>query len=269
MSRTVKKTGLAKLQANFISDCLSGRLSKDSTLLTENIDNSVISATGLMGIYQSSALANITQALSITYPVIEKLVGEEFFRATCRQYIYVAWPESGNMDDYGADFPEFLAAFEHAKHLVYLKDVARLEWAFHQSSLDNDANITDWSTLAQVTDILKLKFVLAPSFRLVNSRFPVDQIWQLNQVNTSPELDLTVNHDDDKESTDTFLVLNRQGLKTVITPLTYDEFTLLQAFENGENFEQAIILATAKQADISMDNCLKKLIELGIVCGFI
>ena len=183
-SQLSQVTTLAELQRNFISDCLSGKLRQDHTLLTKNIDSRVISAQGLMGIYQNSAIANITHSLILTYPVIEKLVGEQFFSAMCREYIFLTWPKSGNMDDYGVEFPEFLAEFEHAKHLIYLKDVARLEWAFHQSSLADDAPMTDWSTLAQASDILQLKFLVTPSLSLISSTFPIDKIWYFNPAHT-------------------------------------------------------------------------------------
>lgn len=258
-------TKLADLQRNFISDCLSGKLKQDNALLTKNIDSSVISAQGLMGIYQNSAIANITNSLKLTYPVIEKLVGEEFFSAMCREFIYITWPNSGNMDDYGAEFPDFLAEFEHAKHLLYLKDVARLEWAFHQSSLADDAIITDWSTLAQARDILQLQFLVTPSLSLVSSTFPIDKIWHLNQDDTSADIKVEFA---DEQNTDTFIVLFRQQLKTVVLPITSGEFALLNAFDNKETFENSIVAASQKQTDFSIDDSLKKFIELGIICGF-
>jgi len=264
-SQSSQVTTLAELQRNFISDCLSGKLKQDSILLTTNIDNSVISAQGLMGIYQNSAIANITHSLILTYPVIEKLLGEEFFSSMCREFIYLTWPKSGNMDDYGVEFSDFLAEFEHAKHLLYLKDVARLEWAFHQSSLADDAIITDWSTLAQASDILQLKFLVPPSFSLIYSIFPIDKIWQVNQENATPDTEVKFT---DEQDNDTFIVLFRQQLKTVLLPITVGEFELLKAFDDGEIFEKAIVVATQKQADFSIDGSLKKFIELGVISGF-
>lgn len=265
LNQKAQVTKLADLQRNFIKGCLSGKLKQDNILLAKDIDSSVISAHGLMAIYQNSAIANITHSLILTYPVIEKLLGEEFFSAMCKEFIYVTWPKSGNMDDYGAEFPDFLAEFEHAKHLLYLKDVARLEWAFHQSSLADDALITDWSTLAQASNILQLQFLLTPSFALISSTFPIDEIWHLNQDDTSPDEKVEFT---DEQDNDTFIVLFRQQLKTVVLPITAGEFALLTAFDNKENFEKAIVAASQKQADFSIDDSLKKFIELGIISGF-
>jgi len=265
MNKSSQQTSLAEMQSNFISDCLSAKLNKDKLLMATDIDSSVISAKGLMGIYQSSAIANITQALTLTYPVIDKLVGEVFFRATCREFIYVTWPKSGNMDDYGAEFADFLASFEHAKDLTYLKDVARLEWAFHQSSLADDADITDWASLSQVNDILQLQFTLAPAVRLLTSTFPIDKIWQLNQTSNLNNTETNINQAMDE---DTYLVIARRGLKTEIVSIDSGEYALLAAIEQKLNFEQAITAATSAQPSISIDESLKKFIELTIISGF-
>jgi len=259
-------TKLVEMQRNFISDCLSGKLTENNTLMAADIETHALSAQGLMGIYQNSAVANITATLSNTYPVIKKLVGEEFFHASCRQFILGSWPTSGNMDDYGAEFPDFLAEFEHAKHLTYLKDVASLEWAFHQSSLAADSKVTDWSTLAQVANVLQIKFLLAPSFRFMLSVFPVDKIWLLNQDNTPP--DIEANFESEVDIQDIFLILFRRELKTVILSISHGEYIFLNAFYNGQTFEQAITAATETQPDISIDESLKKFIELGVICGF-
>jgi hypothetical protein len=269
MTKPVLMIALAEMQRNFISDCLSDRVATDNTLLTKNIDSRLISAQGLIGIYKNSAKANIIYSLSLTYPVIEKLVGDDFFRMACHHFIIEHWPKSGNMDDYGAEFSDFIAIFEHAKHLIYLKDVARLEWAFHQSSLAIEPHKTDWSTLAQVQDVLQLEFVLTPSHQFIRSTFPIDKIWQANQNNSSSDLNVDFSCDDNGVGKDIFLIVYRQKLKTKILRVTYGEFALLESFKNERKFEQAIYAATEKQVDFSVDVSLKKFIELGVISSFI
>ncbi len=258
-------TKLAELQANFIKDCLSATLSKNKNLMAKDIDTSLISAQGLMGIYQNSSIANITNSLSLSYPVIEKLVGKDFFRASCKVYIYGHWPTSGNMDDYGEEFPQFLAELESVKQLTYLDDVAKLEWLFHQSSLAKDSIDFDWTTLANIvpSEAMKLNFLLAPSVALMKSTMPIDKIWLMNQINALQNTELSL----DVES-EVFILLFRQALKTEMIAITPSEFTLLQSFSKQQIFEVAIENATAIDANISIDNCLKKYIELGVICSF-
>lgn len=260
-------TSLSEMQRNFISDCLSDKPNKNNTLMTKDLDTRHISAEGLMEIYRNNAFGKITHSLLLTYPVIKKLVGDDFFRAMCREYIQKSWPESGNMDDYGSDFYHFLAEFEHVKYLTYLCDVACLEWAFHQSSLAENTRVFDWSTLAQVTNILTLKFTLAPSVSLISSSFPIDKIWEVNQIELPETNDIQINLNDDKQDK-TFLVLVRQYLKTEIISITVGEFVLLNAFNNNHTFEFAIESATKEDESFSIDDALKKFIELSIISGF-
>ncbi|HBY87824.1 MAG TPA: DUF2063 domain-containing protein [Colwellia sp.] len=256
-------TKLAELQTNFIHDCLSGALTVNNTLMTNDLNTQSISALGLMGIYQHSAIANITNSLRLSYPVIEKLVGKDFFQVMCKPYIVKHWPTSGNMDDYGKCFSSFLAEFEQVKHLLYLEDVAQLEWLFHQSSLANDKSFFDWTCLAKVTSSEAITFLLSPSVSIMCSTMPVDKIWLMNQVNAPENIELSLESDND-----TFIVLFREGLKTEMMTVDEGEFTFLQSIEKGLNFEAVVESAKAVDADIAIDHSLKKYIELGIISGF-
>lgn len=256
-------TTLAQLQTNFIHDCLSGTLTVDKTLMAKDLDTQFISARGLMGIYQHSAIANITNSLRLSYPVIEKLVGKDFFQLMCKSYIVIHWPTTGNMDDYGESFSSFLATFEQVKHLPYLEDVAHLEWLFHQSSLANDNSYFDWTRLAKVTSSDTLTFLLAPTVSIMRSATPVDKIWLMNQENAPEISELSLDG-----TSDTFIVLFRQGLKTEMMTIAESEFTFLQSIEKGLDFEATIESAKAVDADIAIDSCLKSYIELGIISGF-
>lgn len=258
---------LAELQRNFISDCLSGKLTNTNSLMSKDIDTREFSAKSLMGIYQSSAIANIIQAMMLTYPVIEKLVGEDFFRASCKKFIRLHCPKSANMDDYGEEFADFLEEFEPAKQLTYLKDVAQLEWLFHLSSLANDSKVTDWSRLSAVPadKALQVKLLLAPTVKLMSSFFPIDKIWQMNQPNSivNEEIDLALN-----TSQETFSIVYRSGLKTEIMTVTEGEFTLLLSFNQQHSLANAIETSTRIDSSISIDDVIKKYIELNIICSF-
>ncbi len=271
---------LTGLQTSFINDCLSGALTADNTSMAKHIDTRSISAKALMAIYQNSAIANITNSLQLSYPAVEKLVGKDFFEQASRQYIFNHWPTTANMDDYGEYFPQFLAELVQAKSLTYLKDVAQLEWLYHQSSLANDSADFDWTILAKVPpeEALNLHFLLAPTVELIKSSWPIDEIWQMNQDNghranihqssehqSNDHQDIELCLDRDK---DTYIVLFRRGLKTEMMTISMSEFELLHSLAKGQSFEQAINSAIALDADISIDLWLTKYIELGVICGF-
>ena len=134
-------------------------------------------------VYRRGALANLAGALAATYPVVQRLVGEAFFGEAARRHALAHPSTSGNLDDYGAAFGDFLDAYPHAAGLAYLADVARLEWAMHECRRSPDAPAFDPSSLAAL-DLERAEAVrlrLHPSARLVSSPHAVLAIWEANQ----------------------------------------------------------------------------------------
>ncbi len=108
-------TSLHDLQRKFISDCLSGDLTDDNVSMKGDINTDTISAKGRMSIYRESSLGNIMIPMELTYAVVLDLVSTDFFRMACRKYTEKHWPSSGNMNNYGGEFAEFLEEYEAAK----------------------------------------------------------------------------------------------------------------------------------------------------------
>ena len=86
-------------------------------------------------IHRNTVFVGLIETLRSTFPVIGRLVGEDFFRAAARAFAADHPPKSPVLAEYGEGFAGFLEEFEPARELPYLADVARLEWlrnlAFH------------------------------------------------------------------------------------------------------------------------------------------
>src|SRR5713226_3580259 len=82
-------------------------------------------------IYRNHANLTLTEALKATYPVVCRLVDERFFAYAAHEYVGATLPSGPCLSEYGASFPDFLATFPACRNLVFLSDVARLEWAFN------------------------------------------------------------------------------------------------------------------------------------------
>src|ERR1700683_4968067 len=92
-----------------------------------------------LAIYRNTAFATLVNALRLSFPAVQRLVGADFFEAAAQQFIRASLPTSAYLNDYGADFPGFLSHFAPAAGLVYLGDVARLEWAVNRALHAGDA----------------------------------------------------------------------------------------------------------------------------------
>ncbi len=84
-------------------------------------------------VYRSNVRGALVEALAVRYPVVQRLVGEDFFRVMSRDYALNNLPPSPVLIGYGENFPEFVEGFEPAATLPYLADVARLESAYWQA----------------------------------------------------------------------------------------------------------------------------------------
>ena len=71
----------------------------------------------------------LVNALRLSYPMVDALVGDEFFDRTCRIFAEANLPRAASLAVYGEGFADFLADFAPAAGLPYLSDVARLDRA--------------------------------------------------------------------------------------------------------------------------------------------
>lgn len=133
-------------------------------------------------VYRNNVAVSLTEALETGFPVIRRLVGDEFFKAMAGVFLRAHPPRSPLMMQYGADFPAFLTDFAPARGLPYLADVARLELALRHAYHAADAAPIDPAAFAAVPPEalggLRLRF--APALRLVTSGWPILDIWRAN-----------------------------------------------------------------------------------------
>jgi hypothetical protein len=139
------------------------------------------------GVYRNNVMVGLIEGLRDAYPVVCRLVGDEFFRAMARIFARAHPPRSPVMLEYGEGFAEFISDFPPAAALPYLADVARLERAWVEAYHAAEAE-----TAADFSSTPPASLRLHPATRLVRSRFPILDIWQANQPDTEPRrLELT------------------------------------------------------------------------------
>jgi hypothetical protein len=198
-----------------------------------------------LAVYRASVLSNFRGALAATYPVVLRLVGESFFAEAARRFAIAHPSMSGDLNEYGARFPAFLAAYPHAASLAYLPDVARLEWACHESERAPQAAPFDFEALARIepTRYGELRFALHPSVRLIQSAHPVAAIHEAN----APGRDGTPSR---LEGRDFVLVRSVDG-RAVVSSMEEGEWRLLARIASGEAAFDASLAAYVAQGVIA------------------
>ena len=137
-------------------------------------------------VYRNTVAAGLIEALQARFPVVERLVGEDFFRAMARAYVALEPPSSPLLFRYGDGFPDFIARFTPAAPLPYLADVARLEYArgFAYHAADRDPLPPASFAALDKGRLADFTVTLHPSAVIVASAFPILSIWLANQAET-------------------------------------------------------------------------------------
>ncbi len=136
-------------------------------------------------VYRNNVVVSLKEALAQGFPVVEKLVGAEFFAAMAGVFVRAHPPASPVMSEYGAEFPGFLEGFPPVAGLPYLADVARLELTVRAAGHAADSRPIRPEAL-QHPALAEARLGLAPALRVVTSPYPIHAIWRANMQADAP-----------------------------------------------------------------------------------
>jgi len=214
-----------------------------------------------LNIYRNNVVISLRDALKAVYPVIYKLVGDEFFTAMARDYIVKFPSRSGNLHDFGNHLADFIAGFTPVGELVYLADVAKLEWAYHRVFHAKNGRPFVIEKLQRIgtADYGNLCFTLSPACRLIQSPYPILRIWQANQEPVeNPEYAPGLSDTISLEEGETFVLVLRQGLDIEFHLLSPCEFNFLEAFSQHKTFFAACDRASQANPACDVGQFLQK-----------
>lgn len=215
-------------------------------------------------VYRNNYRGNLHDALAGAYPVMRQLVGEEFFRLLARRYIERHPSSSGDLHRYGDEMAAFLAHFAPVRHLAYLPDMAKLEWAYHRAYFADDVAPFDLARLAGVAPeaYAALVWHLHPSCTLLASAFPVMSIWQAHQDGLPNGLDIDLN------SGDASLLVYRSGLHVTILGIAPDDHCWLEQLQQGNTLASATETTLSVHPGFDLADTLRRWLEPGVLADF-
>lgn len=186
-------------------------------------------------VYRNNVAVSLTEALETAFPVVRKLVGEEFFKAMAGVYLRAHPPASPLMMFYGQNMAQFLSEFPPAASLPYLPDVAQLEMAIRRSYHAADPLAFDPSRLEAIAadKLMDTRFELAPPVQLLTSPYPIHSIWKHN-LGDGPK---------PQPRAEAVAVL-RPGYDPVPHLISADQFNFLSALQSGAPLGTAIEAAS-------------------------
>ena len=217
-----------------------------------------------LGFYRNNVQENYRKALAATYPAIERLVGAGCFMHLSSEYARRHASRSGDVGMHGERFADFLERHAVGRELPYLADVARLEWAIEESFYEEDRAALSLERLAQVPaeQGSALRFHLAPSCRLLRSRYPVHRIWQISQPECAGDERV------DLDAGGVQLLVRRERYAVTFEALPAGEYAMLDALRAGYGFGEAFAYALTLDAGLDAGAFLQRHIAAGVLCDF-
>jgi hypothetical protein len=214
-------------------------------------------------VYRNNMVVSLTDLLQAYFPVVTRLVGEEFFRAMARDFIVRDPPRSPILSRFGARFPHFIQQFPPAQDLPYLADVARLEWlqqrAYHAA---DRAPITarDLASVPaeQMPDVV---FELHPAVGLTVSPFPVVSIWKTNMIDSDVR---SISLDEGGEAA----LVVRPQLDVQVVPLPSGADTFLALVMMDYTVSEATTASRLVDREFDLQQSLALLIGSGAIADF-
>lgn len=219
-------------------------------------------------VYRNNYRGNLHDALAGAYPVIEQLVGKEFFRSLTRAFIAQHPSCSGNLHHYGKQLPAFIATFTPAQTLAYLPDMATLEWACHCAYFAADATGLDISKLAQTPPEQYSHLILHthPACHVVRSTYPVAAIWHAHQPGAA--LFETGNFHIDLDSGPSIALVIRNEDVVQVGDLVEAEADWLESVREGTKLGAATDATVEKYPHFDLSQSLTNLVSLGVFSDF-
>lgn len=210
-------------------------------------------------IYRNNVTVSLIDALAFRFPVIERLVGADFFRAMARDYAQLHRPKSPVLISWGESFPDFLITFPPLAAYPYMADVARIEVARGQAYHAADADPLPVAELvAAATDPASLFLHLHPSVHVLRLGQPAVSIWAANQAG-GPPLALA------GKGPEIALVWRGSRFDVPVAAIGHGDAAMIEALLSGSSLMIAGEMAAFAEPDHNPETMLVRLMQAGVI----
>jgi hypothetical protein len=207
-----------------------------------------------MDVYRGNVFGNWAQALARAYPIVCRIVGEEFFRRLARAYAHEHPSASGDLNEYGVHLADFVSRFPQTLDLPYLPDVARMEWLAHRAYYAQDPAPFELHGLDESSCLR-----LTPPCALLASEWPLARIWTVHQDDYQGAFDIDLRSGPDR------IVVHRAGWRVQVRSLAPGDYCFLSMIREGRTLGETLEAALAKEGAFDVSLALARWVDAGVV----
>ena len=215
-------------------------------------------------VYRNTVVKGCIDALQANYPTVERLVGEEWFRAAAAVFVRRWLPTQPSLLSYGAGLPTFLESFEPAREVPYLAAVARVDRWWTEAHAAADAPLLDAAHLAALSPHAMALRALAvhPAARWGwSDRWPIHTLWVRNREGGAADDDVLI------DWTGEGVLVTRAVGPVAVEALGRGGVALLDACAAGSSIDVAIGTALEAQPDSDIAVLVYRLLRAGAFSG--
>lgn len=208
-------------------------------------------------VYRNNVTVGLIRALEANFPVVRRLLGEQYFAGFAREFAQMHPPESPLMFQYGAHFPAALQKAEDLANYSYLSDVALLEILWRESYHAADATPLAGDVLAAMDpDVLFSScFVSHPATRMIQSRFAIHEIYSANSSEGDGQR-FDPAHPQQ-------VLITRPTYDVMARAILPEQFAFFQALKAGDTLGHALDRAADLKPDFDLPGALSLLLQSG------
>lgn len=188
-----------------------------------------------MNVYADGYKTRIMEGLGDVYDAVRHLTGERLFFELSREYIKAFPSQEYNLSRIGSRFREFLSEAAAARDLLFLADLARLEWQVSLAFHALQAESVKPQTFAGIAPEKwgQLRFVFQQGFSVVISAYPVLELWRARKI---PVSEISIRVEESPQS----VMVYRQGLDVQCLEVDLRQARLLKELLRGTCLEEAL-----------------------------
>jgi Putative DNA-binding domain len=212
-------------------------------------------------IYRNNVLQALINALRVRYPVVEQLVGPQYFAVMAGKYVSSCKPKSAVLINYGASFADFLVGFEGTQALSYLSEVAQFENAWWDAYHAAEALPLYAIVLSEVPpeDWGDLKFAFHPSVKLFHATQGAVGIWQWHQIPDNSQELSTLGEE--------FVIVSRPHAEVDVRLIAAGAFSFLVHLQRGLSLEVALSETHKVFPEFDLQSILGAMFQLELIIG--
>lgn len=208
-------------------------------------------------VYRNNVTVGFIRALEANFPVVRKLLGDQYFAGFARDFAQNHPPQSPLMFQYGAEFPKALESAEDLACYPYLGDIAQLEILWRESYHATDANVLASNAIVVIApeSLFDCRFKSHPSLRLIQSRFSIHTIFAANRPGGEDQVF--------DPALPQRVMVTRPNHDVEIHAITQQQSAFFGALKDGEKLGDALDIAAVLGGYFDLSATLALLLQSG------